>query len=84
MGSAFVAAMDAVKELRAAQEKFPPFNSAHEGYAVLDEERFELWLEVMAKQGARDLAKMRKEAIQVAAMAMRFVIDVCDGDRGQK
>lgn len=26
------------KELKAANEKFPPFNSEHEGYAVLKEE----------------------------------------------
>lgn len=71
-------------ELSAAMRKFPPFNSAHEGFSVLKEEVDELWDEVKAKQGARDLAKMRKEAIQVAAMAMRFVIDVCDGERGQK
>lgn len=71
-------------ELDAATSKFGPFNSAHEGFAVLKEEVDELWDEVKAKQGARDVAKMRKEAIQVAAMAMRFVLDVCDAEKGQK
>lgn len=80
----FQVARDVGDELAYARAKFPPFNSAHEGYAILDEERCELWAEVMAKQGARDVAKMRNEAIQVAAMAMRFVIDVCDNDKGQK
>lgn len=70
-------------ELDLATNKFPSFNSAHEGFAVLKEEVDELWDEVKAKQGARDIAKMRKEAIQVAAMAMRFVLDVCDNERGQ-
>ena len=70
-------------ELTQAIQRFAPFNSAHEGFAVLKEEVDELWDEVKAKQGARDVDKMRKEAIQVAAMAMRFVIDVCDAQRGQ-
>lgn len=79
------AAMQDIRhEYRAATAKFGPFNSAHEGYAVLLEEVDELWDEVKAKQGSRDLIKMRKEAIQVAAMAMRFVVDVCDSERGQK
>lgn len=68
-------------ELWKAINKFKPMNSAHEGYAVLAEEFDELWDEIKAKQGARDLAKMRKEAIQVAAMAIRFIVDVCDGGR---
>ena len=71
-------------ELIDATEMFPPMNSAHEGFAVLKEEVDELWEEVRAKQGARDIAKMRKEAVQVAAMAMRFILDVCDSERGQK
>lgn len=77
-------AEDVGREVGAAMAAFPPFNSAHEGYAVLDEERDELWQHVKVKQGQRDIAKMRKEAIQVAAMAIRFVVDVCDGGRGQK
>lgn len=71
-------------ELVGALSKFPAFNSAHEGFSVLKEEVDELWDEVKAKQGARDIAKLRKEAVQVAAMAVRFILDVCDGERGQR
>lgn len=66
-----------------AMERFAPFNSAHEAYGVLLEEVDELWDEVKAKQGKRDLVKMRKEAVQVAAMALRFIVDVCEGGREQ-
>jgi hypothetical protein len=55
-----------------------PFASAHEGYAVLLEEVDELWDEVKKKKQNRDLGNMRKEAIQIAAMAVRFVKDICD------
>lgn len=78
------ALLDVNDELRAAIRKFPAFNSAHEGYAVLDEERDELWRHVKVRQGKRNVAAMRKEAIQVAAMALRFAIDICDGGRGQR
>ena len=70
--------VDVVAELARAREKFPDFNSAHEGYAVLLEEMDELWDEVKGHYGPERTAKMRKEAIQVAAMALRFIQDVCD------
>lgn len=57
--------------------RWPPMNSAHEGYAVLDEEVDELWDHVKVKQGERNLPEMAYEAVQVAAMALRFIIDVC-------
>jgi NTP pyrophosphatase (non-canonical NTP hydrolase) len=71
-------------ELECAIENWPPFNSAHEGYAVLAEEVDELWQHVKTNQKRRDLRDMRKEAIQVAAMALRFAIEVCNDDRGRK
>jgi hypothetical protein len=62
-----------------ARNKFGPFNSTHEGFAVLWEEFDELKAEVWKnskKHPTRD-QDMRKEAIQVAAMALRFLTDCC-------
>lgn len=65
-------------ELSKARSKFAPFNSAHEGYAVILEELDELWHEVKHGCSLPGRGVMRAEAIQVAAMAVRFVQDVCD------
>jgi hypothetical protein len=62
-------------EFNRASSIYPKFNSAHEGYAVLLEEVEELWDEVKKSPKRRDPAKMREEAIQVAAMALRFLHD---------
>jgi hypothetical protein len=74
---------DVVTEVEMATERFPPMNSAHEGFAVLKEEVDELWDEVKKKQGERDIEKLRKEAVQVAAMAIRFIADVCTPEVAQ-
>lgn len=63
---------------------WPPMNSAHEGYGVLLEEMDELFAHVKTKQKKRDLIAMRAEAVQVAAMALRFAHDVCSEERGRK
>ena len=64
------------EELKRALTKFPRSqNSPHEGYAVLLEEVDELWDHVKADTGRSPEA--RKEAVQVAAMAMRYVLEVC-------
>lgn len=73
-----------IQELARAQHHWPPFNSAHEGYAVLLEEVDELWEHVKTNQRKRDLRAMRKEALQVAAMALRFAIEVCNDEVGRK
>ena len=59
------------KELARAELKFPPFNSYHEGYAIIKEEVDELWGEVKDKRRKRD--NLYYEATQVAAMAIRFM-----------
>ncbi len=66
------------EEVRWARAKWPEFPSAHHGFAVLLEEVDELKAHVWR----RDLSAMRKEAIEVAAMAVRFVVEVCDGGKG--
>ena len=68
---------DLVTEIEMATEKFPPMNSPHEGFAILKEEVDELWDELKKNPSSRNLTKMRKEAIQVAAMAIRFIADTC-------
>lgn len=60
-----------VDEAMEAFANFPPFRSTHEGFAILKEEVDELWEEV--KCGNLDEAK--QEAVQVAAMALRFLVD---------
>jgi hypothetical protein len=59
-------------ELQRATAKFGPFNSAHEGYAVIAEELDELWGDVKANR----LDAALREAVQVAAMAVRFIVDL--------
>lgn len=75
-----VALRDVERELRTALERFKPFNSAHEGYAVLLEEVDELKAEVWKNQKRRDYPAMRKECIQVAAMAVRFAIEIAEAE----
>lgn len=59
-------------ELVRATSVFAPFASAHEGYAVTLEELDELWDEVKANRPDR----AAEEAVQVAAMGARFVLDL--------
>ena len=66
-------------ELQRATSMYGPMHSPHEGFAILKEEVDELWDEVKRKPLERSNERMREEAIQIAAMAMRFAIDVCGG-----
>ena len=68
------AVKEIIKEYWRAKEKFGGFASAHEGYAVLLEEVDELWDEIKAN-GSND--NLKKEAIQVAAMGLRFLVECC-------
>ena len=66
------------QELHRAQSLYPSFSSPHEGYAIILEELDELWDEIKLRKDLRDTRTMRKEAIQVAAMAIRFLLDVAE------
>lgn len=68
-------------EVARAESLWPPIHSAHEGFAVILEEFDELKEHVWANQKRRDVVAMRKEAVQLAAMAVRFLRDICDGGR---
>lgn len=62
------------RELAWALNKFAAFNSAHEGYAVIKEEVDELWDCIKSNKHTTPLDRA-EEALQIAAMAMRFVFD---------
>jgi hypothetical protein len=64
-------------ELVVACMKHGPLRSPHEGYAVILEELDELWDEVRADRGHAIPARI--EAKQVAAMALRYIVDLSDG-----
>lgn len=77
-----IALSEVLEELEQAEKAFPrPFVTAHEGYAVLLEEMDELKAEIWKSPTYRNNALVRKEAIQVAAMALRFLKDCCPQHR---
>lgn len=61
-------------ELARALQRFDTFNSPHEGKAVIEEEFDELWEHVKENTGYSEAAM--DEAIQTAAMALRYVHDL--------
>lgn len=63
-------------ELERAVRQHGPMASPHEGKAVIEEELDELWEHVKADTGRGPEA--RAEALQVAAMALRYVHDLCE------
>lgn len=68
------------EECEKASFNFPPFHNSHEGIAVLREEYLELEKEIFTNQfkTPKRLERMREEAIQVGAMAVRIILDICD------
>jgi hypothetical protein len=64
-------------ECNNAMNQYPNFASTHEGYAVIKEEVDELWDLVKSNKGVKGNIKFRKECIQIAAMAVRFIKDLC-------
>ncbi len=67
---------EVIVELRQAMLNHKPINSLHEGYGVILEELDEFWEEVRKQEKDRQSYRQRKEMIQVAAMAIRIILDV--------
>ena len=69
----------ATAELQRAKAAHRNFNSGHEGYAVIREEVDELWDAIKRQKGYNTYSgPAAHEAVQVAAMALRFLVDLCD------
>lgn len=69
-------AQEVVAELEKAETAHAPMHSPHEGWSVIWEELEELREHVRADTGRSGAA--RKEALQIAAMGMRYALNLCD------
>ena len=70
---------EVMAELETACDVFSDMHSSHEGYAIIKEEMDELWDEVKSKSDPQwHNDRMRREAMHVAAMAIRFILNVCE------
>ena len=64
-----------VEELERANHIYgTSFASPHEGYAIMHEELDELWEEIKKKHP--DPERLREEAVQVGAMAIKFILSL--------
>jgi hypothetical protein len=66
-------------ELITAYKRFPDFRSAHEGVAIVDEEMCEFKEAAYWPHKFPDHAE-ETEATQLAAMCVRYLVDVCYKD----
>ena len=74
------------KEIKEAREKYGPFNSTHELYAVLAEEMDEFFDVVKLSNRLKESdqydsgkpEKMKHELMQIAAIAIRGAIEIED------
>lgn len=64
-----------------ANVRYRCFHSPHEGLAILLEEVHELQAEVFTSARLRSEQRMKKDAVRVAAMALRFLTDLCPVDK---
>lgn len=65
------------QEYEQSNNKYPLFHSTHEGYAVIAEEVDELWDLVRQNKDVKGNEQFRKECIQIAAMAVKFIRSLC-------
>lgn len=79
-----VALAEVGEELMRAKSLYPEFFvNQHEAYAVILEEVDELWAEIKKNHLNYDLPAQRKEAIQAAAMLVRFIVELLPREKPQ-
>ena len=70
--------LDLVKEeCFRADSLHGPLKFPHQAYGLMLEELDELWDEIKKKRENRNFNDMQREAIQLAALAVRFIHDLC-------
>ena len=54
-----------------------PLESSYEGWALIKQEVDELWAEIKKGKLNGSQEELQREAVQISAMAMRFVVELC-------
>jgi hypothetical protein len=65
------------EEYLRASDLYADLHSNHEGYAVIKEEMDELWDEIKKSKETKGNKQMQKELIQIGAMVVRFLDNLC-------
>lgn len=78
-GRARVISAAILAEYKRARSLYGPMRSTHEGYAVILEELDEAWDEIKAD----NFNEACHEMVQVAAMALGFLVDLQDPRRSE-
>jgi hypothetical protein len=60
-----------------ASDLYPDLHSNHEAYAVIKEEIDELWDAIKKQKGIKGNKEIRAELIQVGAMVVRYLNNLC-------
>ncbi len=71
---------DIYNEKQTAVSMYGPFTSCHEALSVLEEEIFEVRMEIYKKAEKRDAALLYNELIQVGAMALKWAEQIRAGE----
>jgi hypothetical protein len=64
--------------------KHAPIHSTYEGWALIKQKVDQLWEEIKKEEATGSKEVMLKEAAQIGAMAMRFIIDLGIDDKPVK
>lgn len=65
------------EEFYRASDLYPDLHSNHEGYAVIKEEIDELWDAIKKSKDVKGNNHIRHELIQIGAMAVRYLNNLC-------
>lgn len=71
-------------EINLANSKYSAFRRTHEGYAIIKEEVDELWDEIKRSKATDANELMVNEAIQIAAMAIKFIESLYNNKKSLK
>ena len=66
-----------LKEFNRANTLYSAFHSNHEAYAVILEELDEVWDEIKKSKDVKGNEQIRNELIQVAAMCVKYIENLC-------